>query len=66
MRWRITAASAWAEIDAELDHTRAIAEGLPEDVDTFAVPRDTRKLDDDELADVREAQRLRDESTPRS
>jgi len=37
-----------AEVNAELDHGRAIAEGLPEDVQPFAQPRDTRKLDDDE------------------
>ncbi|WP_067813350.1 YihY/virulence factor BrkB family protein [Nocardia inohanensis] len=34
-----------AEINAELDHGKAIAEGLPEDVTPFAEPRDTRKLD---------------------
>jgi membrane protein len=33
-----------AEVNAELDHGRAIAEGLPEDVQPFAEPRDTRKL----------------------
>ena len=44
-----------AEVNAELDHARAIAEGLPEDVQPFAVPRDTRKLDADETAAVEEA-----------
>jgi membrane protein len=34
-----------AEINAELDHGKAIAQGLPEDVEPFAEPRDTRKLD---------------------
>ncbi len=33
-----------AEVNAEFDHGRAIAEGLPEDVRPFAEPRDTRKL----------------------
>jgi len=33
-----------AEINAELDHGKAIEEGLPEDVAPFALPRDTRKL----------------------
>ncbi|MBF6168525.1 YihY/virulence factor BrkB family protein [Streptomyces gardneri] len=33
-----------AEINAELDHGKAIAQGLPEDVEPFAEPRDTRKL----------------------
>lgn len=49
------------EINAELDHARAIAEGLPEDVQPFAVPRDTRKLDDDETAAVEEAEARRAE-----
>jgi len=51
------------EINAELDHARAIAEGLPEDVQPFAVPRDTRKLDDDEVAAVEEADARRGEWT---
>jgi membrane protein len=34
-----------AEVNAELDHAKAIAQGLPEDVRPFAEPRDTRKLD---------------------
>ena len=33
-----------AEVNAEFDHERAIAGGLPEDVRPFAEPRDTRKL----------------------
>jgi membrane protein len=37
-----------AEINAELHHARAIAEGLPEGVEPFAEPRDTRKLDEDD------------------
>ncbi len=34
-----------AEINAELEHGKAIAQGLPEDSEPFAEPRDTRKLD---------------------
>ncbi|MFG3615819.1 YihY/virulence factor BrkB family protein [Nocardia sp. NPDC047654] len=37
-----------AEINAELDHGKAIAQGLPEDMQPFAEPRDTRKLDEAE------------------
>jgi membrane protein len=48
-----------AEVNAELDHGRAIAEGLPEDVRPFAVPRDTRKLSDGEKRAVEEAQAAR-------
>lgn len=48
-----------AEINAELDHGRAIAEGLPEDVQPFAEPRDTRKLDDDEKEAARAAEAAR-------
>lgn len=39
-----------AEINAELDHAKAIAEGLPEDAEPFALPRDTRKLSEPEQA----------------
>ncbi len=41
-----------AEINAELDHGKAIEEGLPEDAEPFAVPRDTTKLSDEDKADV--------------
>lgn len=37
-----------AEVNAELEHGKAIAEGLPPHVQPFAQPRDTRKLDDQE------------------
>ncbi|MGW4718342.1 YihY/virulence factor BrkB family protein [Nocardia sp. NPDC004260] len=49
-----------AEINAELDHGRAIAQGLPEDLQPFAVPRDTRKLDDAEKQKVRAAESARE------
>jgi membrane protein len=37
-----------AEINAELQRARAIAEGLPEDAEPFVEPRDIRKLSDAE------------------
>jgi membrane protein len=40
------------EINAELEHQRAIAQGLPEDVEPFAEPRDTRKLSDEDRRQV--------------
>ena len=40
------------EINAELEHQRAIAQGLPEDVEPFAEPRDTRKLSDEHRRQV--------------
>ena len=48
------------EINAELEHQRAIAEGLPEDMEPFAEPRDTRKLSDEHrraVDQMREARR---------
>jgi membrane protein len=48
-----------AEVNAELDHGRAIAQGLPENVEPFADPRDTRNLDDAEKAAVATAQARR-------
>ncbi len=48
-----------AEINAELDHGRAIAQGLPEDVEPFAEPRDTRKLSAEQKHTIDEAQSAR-------
>ena len=48
-----------AEINAELDHAKAIADGLPPDVRPFAEPRDTKKLDESDKRAVREADVLR-------
>jgi membrane protein len=48
-----------AEVNAELDHAKAVADGLPPDVRPFAVPRDTKKLDESDKQAVREAQALR-------
>ena len=57
-----------AEFDAELEHERALREGVPEDQEPFAIPKDTRKLDDDttraaeRTRAVRETTRARTES----
>ena len=48
-----------AEVNAELDHAKAIAQGLPEDVEPFAEPRDTRKLDDQQKQAIDHAQATR-------
>ncbi|MCW2516141.1 MAG: ribonuclease [Mycobacterium sp.] len=48
-----------AEVNAELDHAKAIAQGLPEDVEPFAEPRDTRKLDDHQKHAIDQAQASR-------
>ncbi|GII02814.1 YihY/virulence factor BrkB family protein [Planobispora takensis] len=37
------------ELDAELARARAIEEGLPPDQEPYVEPRDTRKMDEDEL-----------------
>ena len=48
-----------AEVNAELDHSKAIAAGLPPDAEPFAEVRDTRKLDDHEKREVEETARQR-------
>jgi membrane protein len=48
-----------AEVNAEFEHGRAIAGGLPEDVRPFAEPRDTRKLDEGDRKAVEKAQAAR-------
>ncbi len=48
-----------AEVNAEFEHARAIADGLPEDVRPFAEPRDTRKLDEGDRQAVEKAQAAR-------
>ena len=48
-----------AEVNAEFDHERAIAEGLPEDVRPFAEPRDTRKLHGEDRRAIEHAQAAR-------
>jgi len=49
-----------AEFDAELEHERALHEGVAPDTDLFAIPKDTRKFDDDEKADARSTTRIRE------
>jgi membrane protein len=49
-----------AEVNAELEHAKAIAQGLPEDVRPFAEPRDTEKLDEYDKRAVEEADRARE------
>jgi membrane protein len=49
-----------AEINAELDHSRAVQEGLPADVEPFAEPRDTKKMPEPDKKAVEEASRLRE------
>jgi membrane protein len=44
------------ELNAEFGHSRAIAEGLPDDVRPFAEPRDTRKLNEKDRRAIEEAQ----------
>lgn len=41
-----------AEVNAEIDHAKAVAAGLPEDVRPFAEPRDVRKLNEHDRAAV--------------
>ena len=48
------------EFDAETEHQRAIHAGLPPDVEPFAEPRDTRKMDDEEKERVEAARKDRD------
>ncbi len=51
-----------AEVDAELEHERALAEGLPADADSFVIPRDTAKLDDEQTRVAEETVRARQQS----
>jgi membrane protein len=51
------------EINAELDRSRAIAEGVSPDAEPFAEPRDTRKLDPEDKAAVEEVARQRSNDT---
>lgn len=48
-----------AEVNAELDRGRAIAEGVPEDLEPFAEPRDTRAMDEADRQAVAEAAKRR-------
>jgi membrane protein len=55
-----------AEFDAELDHERALREGVPADAEPFSVPKDTRKFDDEQRrAAQRVEQKRADQPRPR-
>ena len=45
-----------AQVNAEVEHTRAIARGLPGDVRPFAAPRDIRKLPEQDKEAAERAQ----------
>jgi membrane protein len=51
-----------AEFDAELEHERALREGVPDDSTLFAMPKDTRKLDDDETRNAEHVARVREQA----
>jgi len=48
------------ELDAELDHERAIQQGVPEDTDLFAIPKDERKFDDAQATQARRVRKIRE------
>ncbi len=52
-----------AEVDAELEHERALHEGVSPDADLFVVTKDTRKLDDETTRDAERTQAIRAESS---
>lgn len=47
------------EINAELERQRAIAQGLPEETEPFAEPRDTRKMSDEQLRAAEQSAEIR-------
>jgi membrane protein len=53
------------EFDAELDHERAIREGVSPDSDLFAIAQDTRKLDDDTAKEAKRTAATRARSRER-
>ncbi len=48
-----------AQVNAELEHERAVVAGLPEDTRPFIEPRDTQKLSEDDKQAVLQTQALR-------
>jgi len=48
------------EFDAELEHERALREGVPPDVDMFALPKDTRKFTPKQAAEAERTVQLRE------
>lgn len=51
------------EINAELEHERAIAEGLPPEVEPFAEPRDTRRMSAEYRREVEQSSQARSKET---
>jgi membrane protein len=49
-----------AEFDAELDHERALHQGVPPDASPFSMPKDTRKLDEEQTAAVQRVEQARE------
>lgn len=49
-----------AEFDAELEHERAMREGVDEGQQPFAIPKDTRKLDDEQTRAAERTRAVRD------
>lgn len=54
------------ELDAELDHERAIREGISPDSDLFAIAQDTQALDDDAKAKAERTAATRERSREQS
>jgi membrane protein len=50
------------EFDAELEHERALHEGVPEESPQFVVPKDTRKFDEDEVRTAEKVERVREQA----
>jgi membrane protein len=53
-----------AEIDAELEHERALREGVPADAPLFAMPKDSRKFDEEEARAAEHVSAVRDRRRP--
>ena len=51
-----------AEFDAELERERALREGLSEDQEPFAIPKDTRKLDPEQTVAAEQAAAVRQQA----
>lgn len=47
------------ELDAELEHEKALHEGLPEQAEMFAIPKDTRKFDDEQTQEAEQVEQWR-------
>jgi membrane protein len=47
------------EFDAELEHERALREGIPAEDDMFAIPKDTRKFEPETAAQAQRTEQIR-------